>query len=232
MGRKAIAINPECGKRLASLLEKYGIQQKTLADKLAYTPQQISRIVTGKDRLTEIFAKRVIDFIKAEYGTDYFETVRFDYLMGVDNFETEGDRIHSITTEHTVSIDLVTKLIENAGYIVENVNIPCLAENDEIIKQYPPDIDLEKIFSHEQQSENSLIPPGAEYNEFISRTEGIRFVYKPSVRMKSPKGSSYCFQDTKEYMDMVQNICDFAAFQCATKFKRLIDGARHLYDWK
>lgn len=70
MGRKRVVINPESGKRLSQLLSDHNIQQKELASALNYTPQQVSRIITGKDRLTEDFARRVVEFFSPDRPVD------------------------------------------------------------------------------------------------------------------------------------------------------------------
>ena len=219
------------GERVKECREMRGLTQDELTERIELLPEnkgktrntkQLSYIERGKRVLSNEYAVLISAVLD----------VRIEYLFLKDNFKTEDERldyrIHKKNTEYDIGMDLVTRLIENAGYRVENIDIPCLEKNG-IIKPYPPNIDLKKIFAFEQK--NGLIPPGTDYDEFISRTKGIRFIYKPSIEMKSPKGSIGYFRDVKEYMDMVQDITDFIDYKCATQFKKLIDGVEHLYDW-
>lgn len=117
MGRKKIEINPECGKRLLKLLKKHNIQQKELAKALNYTPQQISRIVTGRDNFTEEFACKIVEFFRnCDRDHDLYEVVRLNWLMCRDNFETEGERIHSISAGKDEMKRLILRLIQLHGY--------------------------------------------------------------------------------------------------------------------
>lgn len=115
MGRKAIAINPKKGERLRQLLQEYNVSQKEIAAVLNYSPEQISYIINSKRNLTEPAAKEIIKYFNSinvneakrrasiikkemlEGKTKNFawqsnipepETIRFEWLMGYDNFKT------------------------------------------------------------------------------------------------------------------------------------------------
>lgn len=121
MGRKKVEINPECGKRLSLLLNDHEMQQKQLAEALNYTPQQISRIITGKDRLTEEFARKVIEYFKTgNKETDMFDIARFEWLMCYDNYKTLWDQMRSIARGKDEIRALISRLMQLCGYeIVE-----------------------------------------------------------------------------------------------------------------
>lgn len=80
MSRKHTAIDPECGRRLKSLLVENGVTQCSFAKKFGYEPQHISNIVTGKRRLTEELAQKIV--------CEEFSFVNVDWLMHRSEFKT------------------------------------------------------------------------------------------------------------------------------------------------
>lgn len=97
MGRKAIAINPQMGKRLTEWLDDVNITQTELAERTGYTQQYISSIVTGKKNMSVEFARLVSERIKKpfyniygdEIGTDQ---VRPQWLLCLDDNKTNEDQ--------------------------------------------------------------------------------------------------------------------------------------------
>ena len=57
MGRKKREINPESGKRLKQWLKEQNITAKRLSERINYTPQYLSDIITGKASLTPDLAR-------------------------------------------------------------------------------------------------------------------------------------------------------------------------------
>lgn len=84
MSRKHIEIDPECGRRLKSLIVKNGISQLYLAGKLGYEPQHISHIVRGKRRLTAELAQRIVDEI--------FPSINVEWLLNRSDCETIAEK--------------------------------------------------------------------------------------------------------------------------------------------
>lgn len=117
MGRKAVTIDPQKGERLKQLLQEYSVSQKEIAAVLHYSPEQISYIINGKRNLTEPAAKEIIKYFnsinvnKAKQQASIIEqemleqktinfawqsniqlkTIRFEWLMGYDDFKTTDD---------------------------------------------------------------------------------------------------------------------------------------------
>lgn len=117
MGRKAVTINPIKGERLKQLLQEYNVSQKEIASVLNYSPEQISYIINGKRNLTEPAAKEIIKYFNsinennAKHRASILEkemlkqktinfawqsniqlkTIRFDWLMGYDDFKTTDE---------------------------------------------------------------------------------------------------------------------------------------------
>lgn len=84
MARKKEEINPICGRNLKALLSDNKMTQKELAKILNYTEQHLSLITKGERRLTPEAARNIIEI---------FPGVRYEWLMGYDEYRTDDDRI-------------------------------------------------------------------------------------------------------------------------------------------
>lgn len=84
MSRKHIEIDPECGRRLKSLLAKSKVSQCFLAEKLGHEPQHISNIVRGKRRLTPELAQRIVD--------EVFPATNVEWLLHRSDCETIAEK--------------------------------------------------------------------------------------------------------------------------------------------
>lgn len=82
MSRRRTEINTIRGKRLRTLLLENNMDQKLLAEKIGYTKEHISYIINGRRNLTADAAELIVKL---------FPTIRFEWLMGYDNFKTEED---------------------------------------------------------------------------------------------------------------------------------------------
>lgn len=109
MGRKKIEINTKRGERLKQLLSDGGMGQNELAAIIGYTKEHISYIINGRRNLTEEAAQAIIK---------QFSGTRIEWLMGYDDYKTEGDRIDAITFGSNEVYDLIKKLMELHGYVV------------------------------------------------------------------------------------------------------------------
>ena len=54
---------------------------------------------------------------------------------------------------------------------------------------------------------------------------------KPALVLTSPKGSMR-FLSQQEFFDILKNIDEYIDYQCASQFKKMIDGVRNIYDWE
>lgn len=96
MGRKGVEINPESGKRLSEWLKDIGLTQMELAERVGYTQQYISNVITGKKNMSvqlanEIAAKTYkpgYNVYGEEIGADY---VRVQWLLCLDDYKTHED---------------------------------------------------------------------------------------------------------------------------------------------
>ena len=231
MGRKKMEINLISNERLSSLLKEKKIKQSELAEKLNYTPQQISRIVTGKERLTEDFARKIIELFKTgDLETDMFDTIRYEWLMGLDNFKTEGDRMDAFYEGKEERTALTIRLVELCGYSVKDINVVCLKNGDNE-KTYLPGMTLEEAFMWEQKN-GTIITKDVKYDDFIQRTEfdsDCYFFFRRCIEMKSPRGSKRYFYKINEFFDIINAIIEFTECKCAYQFRKL--DSKGIYKW-
>lgn len=80
MSKPRQEINPVSGERLKQFCKKYGITQLKLSAVIDVTPNTLSKICTGKAPLTYRVANEIVK---------HYPQVRREWLMGIDDFETE-----------------------------------------------------------------------------------------------------------------------------------------------
>ena len=117
-------INPKTGKRVAELIKELNMTQIEFGEKIGLGSRQISCIVTGKRRLTEDNARRIAEL---------FPPVRFEWLMGWDDYKTIKQLQHECIMEESKSIlksplesakhlYLVADVLRELGYSFEPLN--------------------------------------------------------------------------------------------------------------
>ena len=112
MPRKPVEINPECGKRVKEWLVHVDIKQEELAKRINWTQQHISRVINGKERLTEDRAKDIAEKIPDGNG----EHILADYLLCKIEARTDKELIRNRFTTLNTRTDLISDLIESLGY--------------------------------------------------------------------------------------------------------------------
>ena len=100
MARKRLEINKDSGNRLRQLLQENGLTQQFFAEQVGYTEQHVSLLVTGKRRLTPEAATQI---------TKMFPPVRFEWLMGFDDYKTPERKKHS---EYSKKVNQGTMLMD------------------------------------------------------------------------------------------------------------------------
>lgn len=219
MSRKKIEINPKCGERISLVLKEHKISQKQLADGLYYTQQQISRVVTGKDRLTEDLAKNITGFLKSNnIATD----IRYEWLMCMDDFKTEGERIHSICSQSIERDEIINRLIELHGYKVALEKIFTSEGKDTEEDQL--EADKKALAEWSGSSCHLRYPPGISDEDALSR---IHSTYpEPIIRITAPVGPIICrFVEQCEYLRIVKDIDDYIEMRMSFLFRKHVDGA-------
>ena len=216
MGRKKVEINPKSGERLSSLLKEHGMTQKALADALGYTPQQISRIVNGKERLTEDFACKVRELFDAG-----FDTVRSEWLTGNDDFKTETDRINLICDSFFESRDIIQRLIELHGYEVTVDKIFTVDRKGTEEEQWEKN---RKALTEWCGSSCYLqYPPGISDEEALARFHNS--YPEAIIKIKNHFGGT-SYIERCEYSRIIRAIDDFVEMQMSFLFRKRIDGTK------
>lgn len=133
MARKILEINPECGKRLKSWLEKCGYTEREVAEAIHYSPQHLSGVITGKKRLTAELAEALERWSKEKQegahkndkGLVLYEdrAVRAEWLLCKDEYMTrdtldieEEQQMEKALEEDDVLSGLLREEIEAMGY--------------------------------------------------------------------------------------------------------------------
>jgi len=190
------------------------MQQKELAEKLIYTPQQISRIITGKAPMTEEFAHKVVELFKSidlkaasaemdepDPVKPVVETIRYEWLMCYDDFKTVGDRISHICQRDGDRESLIEQLIKLHGYSTA----------------------FEKW---EGRVCHLQYPPGISDDEALKRVHNT--YPEPIISVESPTGATR-YLDRCEYIQIVKSIDDYIEMQLSFLFRRPTDGAKEYW---
>lgn len=91
MSKKRSEINPIRAERVKTILDRENINQQKLADLIFQTQQNVSRILTGKQPLTEDTARQIVEaFPDSGY--------RIQWLLGYDDVMTYNDEISNTWT--------------------------------------------------------------------------------------------------------------------------------------
>lgn len=109
--RKQSEINIVSAFRIKELLHDHNMTQKQLSDKLHYSEQHISLILTGKRPLLVSTAQEIASL---------FAPVRFEWIMGYDDFRTPTEYKEfphaKVAVDKQFSKQAVTMLADTLGY--------------------------------------------------------------------------------------------------------------------
>lgn len=108
MARKPVKINPIRGEHLKALLSRHHMAHQDLAEKIGYSKEHISYVVNGKRNLTEDMADSIIQKV--------FPTVRKEYLLGIDEYETLQDVQSAKDARIKASLD---RIFEDGDIVIE-----------------------------------------------------------------------------------------------------------------
>lgn len=123
MSRKASKINEKIGSRVKELLGDLGMTQQEFAAEFNYTEQHISYIVRGKRNLTVETAQAI---------AKKYPTVRFEWLLGYDDFKTEYERFAASIGALHDAYSHITALFALHGYSFSEID---LSSANEFVKQ-------------------------------------------------------------------------------------------------
>lgn len=83
MARRKQEINPKCAERLKILCKRLNTTQTTISEKAGISQNTLSKIAQGKQAMSYSVAREIIK---------QFPTVRLEWLMGIDDFESELEK--------------------------------------------------------------------------------------------------------------------------------------------
>ena len=120
MGRKAINVNPESGKRLSEWLNGVGMTQTELAARIGYTQQYISNVVTGKKNMSVDLARCIAEkvprpFYNANGDILGFENVRPQWLLCLDDHKTVYDEADAVTDRRELVFNSSWTVLDEAA---------------------------------------------------------------------------------------------------------------------
>ena len=128
MGRKPILINPESGKRLSAWLKENGIKQAELAEKINYSQQFLSDVITGKKNMSLELATAISKNTRKRIENEHGELIGYDHirpqwLLCLDNEgRTVHERLNGILEKAESDAKLldciVERIAEDRGYSI------------------------------------------------------------------------------------------------------------------
>lgn len=118
MGRKSVPVNPVRGERLKELLEKHGVSQEELAERIGYSKEHISYIVNGKRNLTADAAEAIANI---------FKTVSVEWLLGFSPYMNAAEHfvkaLDDMDREASTLFTGFSAFATLAGYSISTENI-------------------------------------------------------------------------------------------------------------
>lgn len=98
---------PEPAKRLCNLLKSHNMKQKDLAKKIHVDARYVSLLCCGDRGLSMDMAKRI---------AEQFPGTRPQWLLGLDDYQTEEEHALSVNQFHNTVESLTDDLIRSHGY--------------------------------------------------------------------------------------------------------------------
>lgn len=158
MSRKAMSINEKSGERFKKFLKKNNLTQKAFAKNFGYTEQHISYIAQGRRNLTAEMARAIC----AKYPN-----TRTEWLLGLDDFESEYERVAAAVGAIHDAYHHITGLFLLHGYTFEEKDF---SNADEFTKQIYSD----NVVEIKDRSGKSTLIPHRQWRRMISEID--RFI--------------------------------------------------------
>ena len=184
-------IKPEQGERLKKCIKHANMTQLSLADKAHITQQHLSNIINGKAALTPDNAMIFAKILK----------VRLKYLLLESDYMTEDERISAICSGKTLKTTSCYDLIESVGYKIIDMK-----EN--------PDGSQESMHRGYKKIVINLDDTPEQILERASLANPVRVIV-----LQKPSGERVSIEQ-EELLQIINNIADYAKFQCETLFHR------------
>ena len=184
-------IKPEQGKRLKKCIEYANMTQLSLADEAHISQQHLSNIINGKAALTPDNAMIFSKILK----------VRLKYLLLESDYMTENERISAICNGTTLKNTSCYDLIESVGYKIIDMKENADGSRESMHRNY------KQIIINSDDTPEQIL-------ERASFTPPTRVVI-----LQKPSGERVSIEQ-EELLQIINNIADYAKFQCETLFHR------------
>ena len=190
----------DMGQRVRECRELRKLTQKELADRIFLLPEnggktrsekQLAYIENGNRKLSNDYAVLIAKALN----------VRIEYLLLIDGYKTEDERLHKIVDTGHTRFENIESLISLHGYKVSLSEQPGFSCSI----QYPPGISdkdaLELIHSTEPDS---------------------------VIEIKAPNGDTR-YIGQREYLRIIRDVDNYVEMQMAFLFRKLTDGAKEYW---
>lgn len=128
MGKKDAVFNSISAERVKILITASGKTQGEFAETIAYcTQQHLSRIVNGHSPVTWETAAKI---------AESFPHIRIEWIMGLDDYKTEADRIRKSVTVREQKLTAFANILQLHNYAIDNVTADMPCKTDENGKAY------------------------------------------------------------------------------------------------
>lgn len=143
-------IKPNRAERLKTLLNREGISQKELGSRIGVSEVTISKIMTGRQPLTD---QRISDIISS------FPVYRRAWLAGEDEYMTEEERRYSLSRSEEEKAERLRNAFLS---VVSTTQFQLLKDSDKYVMY----LEGKRIGECEEASINRVIEEMAEFIEF------------------------------------------------------------------
>lgn len=127
-------IHPKSGERLRELISDLNMTQAQFGARIGYGANHVSYVATSGRRLTEEFARKIVQ---------EFPDIRYEWLMGYDDYKTEIEyknskldeelfKIHKDIREYIDLCGTADKIVSQLGYEFTNTSLAQLPEDEKL----------------------------------------------------------------------------------------------------
>lgn len=202
------------GEKVRQVMREHHCTQAQLAEELNCSENHVSMIVRGKRNLTVENAKKISKLF----------CVRFEWLLGFDEYKTIEQRISAITKKKYSRRDSIHDLISLHGYEVNVEKVLTVEKKDSEEEQ----LEARKKALAEWSGSSCRLryPPGISDDDILERAHNTS--PEPVIAVKSPSGAIRYIEGC-EYENLLKSIDDYIEMQLSFLFRNPKDGAKEYW---
>lgn len=202
------------GEKVRQVMKECHCTQAQLAEELDCSENHISMIVRGKRNLTVENAKKISKMF----------CVRFEWLLGFDEYRTDEQRISAITEKKYGRRDAIRDLIGLHGYEVNVEKVFTVEKKDS--KEEQLEARRKALAEWSGSSCHLQYPPGISDDDILERAHNTS--PEPVISVKSPSGAIR-YIERCEYESLLKSIDDYIEMQLSFRFRNPKDGAKEYW---